>query len=466
MAQQTIFLGTNPNDRTGESLRSGGSMINSNFTELYALFSDTINAGAVAYNFAGATKEQRIALAATDAVLLGKSLLYIPNSLLPYDTTLIGGGYTSVKRFREGGDSSHHDILAYGGVGGGHAYDIPSLQAAVNTATVIGGLVFIPSTFDLTAATFAGVTGIFTGENAGGVRMLSGHNPTLSIHGDTNIVPGDDTPWGQLHVYSQIMAVGAPTAGGADLMLVAPKHRSGGPDYDVRIVGQTVNGVRSTGILGIDMDIVVADFTTAPFRGHGLRIRQADNSHVIEFPISGSRILMPGILKGQNGAGNADLVLQIGDTSGAFLVANAAFTQFIFNLSNSGTLNLTGSLVAGGSVHATQRIRSGAVTVTWSTTPNIDALLGTHYLVNATSNIAAVITASNPPAAGFGQVINVEIHNSSGGALGTAPTFNAANFLFSPVMNPANGTGVIYQFAWSATRSKWLEVGTHQTAGL
>jgi hypothetical protein len=35
MAQQTIFLGSAANDGTGESLRSAGSKINSNFTELY-----------------------------------------------------------------------------------------------------------------------------------------------------------------------------------------------------------------------------------------------------------------------------------------------------------------------------------------------------------------------------------------------------------------------------------------------
>lgn len=36
MAQQTIFLGTIPNDGTGTNLRAGGDIINDNFTELYA----------------------------------------------------------------------------------------------------------------------------------------------------------------------------------------------------------------------------------------------------------------------------------------------------------------------------------------------------------------------------------------------------------------------------------------------
>lgn len=36
MAQQTINLGTTPNDGTGDTLRSGGDKINDNFDELYA----------------------------------------------------------------------------------------------------------------------------------------------------------------------------------------------------------------------------------------------------------------------------------------------------------------------------------------------------------------------------------------------------------------------------------------------
>jgi len=38
MAKQTIFLGTIPNDNTGTDLRSGGNIINDNFTELYTTY--------------------------------------------------------------------------------------------------------------------------------------------------------------------------------------------------------------------------------------------------------------------------------------------------------------------------------------------------------------------------------------------------------------------------------------------
>lgn len=67
MAQQTIALGSAPNDGTGDDLRSGGSKINANFTELYAAIATLYNidiltvstaGGTVTLNFA--SDEQRI----------------------------------------------------------------------------------------------------------------------------------------------------------------------------------------------------------------------------------------------------------------------------------------------------------------------------------------------------------------------------------------------------------------------
>ena len=40
MAKETVGLGTLANDGTGDTLRSGGTKINSNFTEIYTAFGD------------------------------------------------------------------------------------------------------------------------------------------------------------------------------------------------------------------------------------------------------------------------------------------------------------------------------------------------------------------------------------------------------------------------------------------
>lgn len=137
MAQQVISLGTNPNDHLGEQLRAGGSAINNNFTEIYNLQSQTINAGAVDYNFTGATFEQRIALADADAVLRGFSRIYIPAFMLPYDITLCPAS-AGVQRVREGGNAASWDILAYGATPNvwpivPTADSSASIQAIVNT---------------------------------------------------------------------------------------------------------------------------------------------------------------------------------------------------------------------------------------------------------------------------------------------------------------------------------------------
>jgi|GEM_PF-5047715 len=118
MAQQVINIGINPNDGTGEPLRGAWQKTNAMFTEQYALNSQTINAAAVAYDFSGATDEQRINLAVADATLLNADAVFIPASMLPFDITLItnlaafhalGGRLT-----REGGDQSSYDVQAYG----------------------------------------------------------------------------------------------------------------------------------------------------------------------------------------------------------------------------------------------------------------------------------------------------------------------------------------------------------------
>ena len=43
MAKQTIDIGSQPNDGTGDSLRDGAQKINNNFNEIYQSFGDGFN---------------------------------------------------------------------------------------------------------------------------------------------------------------------------------------------------------------------------------------------------------------------------------------------------------------------------------------------------------------------------------------------------------------------------------------
>lgn len=152
MAQRVLFLGTNPNDGTGQNLRDAGGDINNNFTEIYALQSQTINAGAVEYNFTGATYEQRIALADADAVLRGFDLLYIPAFMLQggYDIALCMPS-AGIRRVREGSNFSWWDVTAYGCAGDLIRDDTTGAQAAITAcaanlvAGIGGGVVYFPT---------------------------------------------------------------------------------------------------------------------------------------------------------------------------------------------------------------------------------------------------------------------------------------------------------------------------------
>lgn len=273
-------------------------------------------------------------------------------------------------------------------------------------------------------------------------------------HADTNYNNGDASPGGLFTFYSQLMAVGPLGGTGADTQILAMRHTAGGADYDIHLVPQTVGGVRGTGVVFIDTDIKVADFIQSPFRGHGLRITQSDNSSFIEFPISGGVGLLAGKLKGANG-GNLDLVLRIGGTSGSFVVENNTGTS-VLALTNAGSLN------AKRTVDTVQSLAS-------STTPALDAALGNYFRCSIATNIAVVVQVpTNKPAGGESQELTIEFINSSGGALSTAPTFATGTdgFLVSTVTNPANGTSIFYKFRWSSPRSRWVEVGTHLAAGI
>lgn len=114
---------------------------------------------------------------------------------------------------------------------------------------------------------------------------------------------------------------------------------------------------------------------------------------------------------------------------------------------------------------------AAALTCGGSTTPAIDASLAAYYTCNITANVAVVLAVpTNSPGAGWSKMITVAFRNSSGGALTTAPTFNtgAGGFKFAAasIVNPTNGTQVLYTWRWDPVQSFWYEVDTPLTTPL
>lgn len=103
-----------------------------------------------------------------------------------------------------------------------------------------------------------------------------------------------------------------------------------------------------------------------------------------------------------------------------------------------------------------------ALTCGAGTTPAIDVTQGNYFTCNITANVAVVVAVpSNRPPAGGSERIRIALRNSSGGALTTAPTFNAGanGFKFTGTCNPANATQCVWDFVFDPVQSFWYQVG-------
>src|SRR2546422_3026354 len=175
--------------------------------------------------------------------------------------------------------------------------------------------------------------------------------------------------------------------------------------------------------------------------------------------------------------GGTTVHVRLGDSGNSSFVESNTYLAYP-DSETIGLFALTGShTIWSGTNFAGQQailqlpgiIRDTPVALTSGATPAIDASTGTYFTLAILTNIAVTIgVPTNPPTAGQSQDIVIAIRNSSGGALGTAPTFNtgANGFKFAAVTNPANGTQVEYRFRWDPVQSFWLEVGTHLAAGI
>lgn len=176
MARQVINLGTAAGDRTGTKLRAAGQMVNDMTEELYSLQSDTINAGAVEYD--APTVEGSIALADAACVSQGKSILFIPASMLPYDITLCPAS-AGVQRVREGGNFSQYDVLAYGASGLGVTSAQSAFDSALAAAGTAEGTCYVPDPavgYLLTNIILVPPNTTLKGENKHGTRLIHGYN--------------------------------------------------------------------------------------------------------------------------------------------------------------------------------------------------------------------------------------------------------------------------------------------------
>lgn len=149
-----------PDPANSLPIRTAWQRADDNFTDLYALQSQTVNAGDV--RFAGeATTEAKITAAIAQAVIELADAVFVPASMLPYDAGLVTFN-TSIRMIREGGEVTVHDVKAYGAAGDGVTDDVLAFRAASEAAGLnAGDTVYVPAgTYIVSAAVHPTTTSV------------------------------------------------------------------------------------------------------------------------------------------------------------------------------------------------------------------------------------------------------------------------------------------------------------------
>ena len=192
MARQNISTGTTANDGTGDTLRSAGTKINSNFSEIYTLLggdantlTSQISLGADGIIFEGSTDDVfETTLKVTDPTLADRTITFpdaTGNVILDTATQTITNKTITVK-----------DII----------YDVTNVSGAVTLTTTNAYIKCIGTTYTLDwdePATTTGELKIFTNTGSGTVSVTVNSGDDFSLtSGSTKMCIADGTNWIQL----------------------------------------------------------------------------------------------------------------------------------------------------------------------------------------------------------------------------------------------------------------------------
>jgi hypothetical protein len=184
MTQQLIGVGSAADDGTGDPARTAFVKANANFTELYSLQSQTINAGAAAYT--AASREASIQLAINAAVAAGALRVFVPSSMLPYNAALVTFN-AGVQMVAEGADFSQYDARAYGAAGNGSTDDTAALQA-LKVLAQAGQLVTFRRGTYLTSLPLSFTNPVkITGEIGARIKLTAAASYVMGIDGTSGV---------------------------------------------------------------------------------------------------------------------------------------------------------------------------------------------------------------------------------------------------------------------------------------
>lgn len=186
MTQQNINVGTNPNDGTGDSVRTGATKVNANFTELYPITTGTATD-------AGSLTGAEIVPMNRSSGLLQKSLTNIGNWIVNLYQGFTQSGTGAVARTVQSKLSDVISVKDFGAVGNGITDDTVAIQAFLSALTS-GKAGYIPSGIYLYSsplvlpAAFSSIQGagkyssvfVYTGANTtNNLLTVIGTSPTI-----------------------------------------------------------------------------------------------------------------------------------------------------------------------------------------------------------------------------------------------------------------------------------------------
>lgn len=214
--------------------------------------------------------------------------------------------------------------------------------------------------------------------------------------------------------------------------------RSGGA-YDDMLISATSNDVRDNICTG-SINIIGAGNRQLNNRASTITLSSGASSMIVTD--SGNNLLLTNPTVSSFG------LLQFGGVTSSFPALNrngAGLTVLLADSSGRGTIDAKRFIAIGGAVTEQRQ------TPTYSASITFDATTGNSFVITATNGTAFTINAPTSP--GSGQLIDVTIRNTSGGALGVI-TWNAV-FKMAAFTNPATGFSRTVRFRYDGTN--WVE---------
>ena len=486
MPSPVFNIGNAANDGTGDPIRTAFQKANRLPNP-----DSTINAGSGDYV---GTTEAKITLAIAAAVAAGAKYVFVPQSMLPYNASLVTFN-SAVRMTMEGRDPSVMWVEAYGAAGDGVTDDTTAIQAAENvrpagtTLRFTFGKTYLCSAstgatvlrtkasgqWDLTGATikYGGAGNLTTGADGGELGLINVLNAPFQIGGMGAILDGNSkcpTPLTFLHTLSGISLLPQLTIQNALEGQTTSVWSGLGYRLSTDVSGVAIGALRALNVYGFlnrpncpfanasdvilthgDMSCLVVGGNVAEVIGtnavrscSGYALVNGNTAATGNFNVQFERMGHNGIITGQVSAGGG--------------VGQLVWMDFNVHDIGASTFEMYGQFLPVASA------------LTWGTTITPDASGSICKTITITSDIAATIaTPLNPPGAALRDMyMRFIVRNNLGTPLTTPIKFQSGATAYDAQgpLAPLPGLYVVVDFVYDQPNNVWVECNRSRVPGV